>query len=131
VERKMTDFETIFWENFSRERVLFKFFNSYQIDNASLFLNPKIALQNVSRSLKFFRQKGTVCQICQTKGIYVVSGIYRGGNTVKKTRLLFDENFVMMTRDHILAKANGGKSVLDNLQTLCATCNVRKADKVV
>lgn len=126
----MTDFETIFWENFSRERVLFKFFNSYQIDNASQFLNTKIKIQNVPRSLKFFLQKGTKCQYCQTEGIYVVSGIYRGGCTVKKTRLLFDENFVMMTRDHILAKANGGKSVMENLQTLCATCNVRKADKV-
>lgn len=126
----MTDFETIFWENFSRERVLFKFFNSYQIDNASLFLNPKIHIQHVPRSLKFFLQKGTKCQCCQTEGIYVVSGIYRGGCTVKKTRLLFDENFVMMTRDHIIPKASGGKTVLENLQTLCATCNVRKADKV-
>ena len=126
----MTDFELAFWENFSKERILFKFFHTYQIDNVSQFLNPKIKIQSVARSLKFFHQKGTTCQICQTEGIYVVSGIYKGGNTVKKTRLLFDENFVMMTRDHILARANGGKTVLENLQTLCATCNNKKADKV-
>ena len=126
----MTDFETIFWENFSRERVLFKFFHSYQIDNVNQFLNPKITLQNVAKSLKFFHQKGTTCQYCQTEGIYVVSGLYRGGSITKKTRLLFDENFVMMTKDHILARANGGTSVMENLQTLCAICNNKKADKV-
>lgn len=130
MERKMTDFETIFWENFSKERVLFKFFHSYQVDNVSQFLNPKITLQNVAKSLKFFHQKGKTCQHCQTEGIYVVSGLYRGGSITKKTRLLFDKNFVMMTKDHILAKANGGGSSMDNLQTLCAVCNNKKADKV-
>lgn len=126
----MSDFETIFWENFSKERLLFKFFHSYQIDNVNQFLNPKITLQNVAKSLKFFHQKGTTCQHCQTEGIYVVSGLYRGGSITKKTRLLFNENFIMMTKDHILAKANGGTSDMKNLQTLCAICNNKKADKV-
>lgn len=33
--------------------------------------------------------------------------------------------------DHIIAIANGGKTVSDNLQTLCESCNLAKAAKVV
>lgn len=35
--------------------------------------------------------------------------------------------YIMMTKDHILAIANGGKDVLDNYQTMCAHCNSIKA----
>ena len=31
--------------------------------------------------------------------------------------------------DHIIAMNNGGKSVLDNLQILCRSCNGEKSDK--
>ena len=31
--------------------------------------------------------------------------------------------------DHIIAMNNGGKSVLENLQILCRSCNARKSDK--
>lgn len=34
-----------------------------------------------------------------------------------------------LTVDHITALANGGTSDLDNLQTLCASCNSRKGDR--
>ena len=30
--------------------------------------------------------------------------------------------------DHILPRAKGGRTVMDNLQTLCANCNARKRD---
>lgn len=37
------------------------------------------------------------------------------------------ENKVMLTKDHILAIANGGKDVLENYQTMCEHCNSIKA----
>jgi 5-methylcytosine-specific restriction endonuclease McrA len=33
--------------------------------------------------------------------------------------------------DHILAVANGGKTTLENLQTLCRQCNLGKGRTVV
>jgi len=41
-----------------------------------------------------------------------------------------DEGFeVLMTRDHIVARANGGPDTLENQQTMCTICNVAKGDK--
>lgn len=36
---------------------------------------------------------------------------------------------VMLTKDHIVPKSKGGSNRLDNLQTMCETCNRKKADK--
>ena len=36
---------------------------------------------------------------------------------------------VLMTKDHIVAKAKGGKNTLDNYQPMCIKCNMKKADK--
>lgn len=34
--------------------------------------------------------------------------------------------WVLMTQDHIRPRSKGGKDRLDNLQTMCAECNVKK-----
>lgn len=39
------------------------------------------------------------------------------------------EKGVQLHVDHIKAWANGGETVLDNLQTLCSDCNLGKSDK--
>lgn len=36
----------------------------------------------------------------------------------------------MLTKDHIIPKALGGKNRLSNYQTMCTRCNGRKADKL-
>ena len=62
--------------------------------------------------------------------IYVHDQIYptltfRG--TVKLHGCLDENgNEVLMTKDHIWAKANGGKSNLANYQTMCHPCNHAK-----
>jgi len=38
-----------------------------------------------------------------------------------------DNGDIMLTKDHILAIANGGKDVLNNYQTMCEHCNSIKA----
>lgn len=35
-------------------------------------------------------------------------------------------NEVLMTRDHIVALADGGEDTMENSQTMCAPCNERK-----
>lgn len=36
---------------------------------------------------------------------------------------------VMFTKDHIRPASKGGRDTMDNLQTMCCTCNVRKGNK--
>ena len=40
-----------------------------------------------------------------------------------------DRSRVPFQVDHIIAMNNGGKSVVENLQILCRSCNARKSDK--
>lgn len=40
-----------------------------------------------------------------------------------------DRSRVPFHVDHIIAMNNGGKSVVENLQILCRSCNARKSDK--
>lgn len=41
-----------------------------------------------------------------------------------------DGTFTLMTQDHIIPKSKGGKNHLNNLQTMCATCNEIKSDRL-
>ena len=41
-----------------------------------------------------------------------------------------DDVEVLMTKDHIIPKAKGGKDEQTNYQTMCTTCNCEKADKL-
>lgn len=42
-----------------------------------------------------------------------------------------DGNLILMTQDHIIPTAKGGQNTLDNLKTMCALCNLNKADKLL
>ena len=41
------------------------------------------------------------------------------------------DNYVLMTKDHILPHSKGGKDVIDNYQTMCEICNNIKAHNIV
>ncbi len=41
------------------------------------------------------------------------------------------QDYVNLEVDHIIPIAKGGKSTLDNLQTLCHKCNVEKGDRII
>jgi ADP-ribose pyrophosphatase len=38
---------------------------------------------------------------------------------------------ILMTKDHIVAKANGGRDMRDNLQTMCTICNHLKGSQAI
>lgn len=41
-----------------------------------------------------------------------------------------DGKLIMMTQDHILPKSRGGSDEIDNLQTMCETCNHNKGSQL-
>lgn len=47
-------------------------------------------------------------------------------------KLLQDGSFreVLMTKDHIIPRAKGGKDIMSNYQTMCSICNGNKADNL-
>jgi hypothetical protein len=42
-----------------------------------------------------------------------------------------DGNLILMTQDHIIPTAKGGINHLNNLKTMCALCNLDKADFIM
>lgn len=89
------------------------------------------------KSLRYqtFYHKGLECVCCGIKGSFLAlekdfckSNI----NTFHLNLYAIDKdgNEVLMTKDHINPKSNGGQDILDNMQTMCKTCNERKGNKI-
>ena len=73
------------------------------------------------------------CAHCGVEGKFFALERHKFGNTERYHFNLYgidkagDE--VMLTKDHIIPKARCGGNSIDNMQTLCAVCNLKKADK--
>jgi len=84
-------------------------------------------LNTISHRYQNFIHHGTVCVGCGLEATHY--WIERHKN-VKNWHLnlygVKDEVEVLFTKDHILAKANGGLDVLENYQTMCFPCNLKK-----
>lgn len=78
---------------------------SVEDENDSLPKNNQHTKSNISNSLrwKIWEYDNFTCKICGSR---------------------YD-----LTVDHILAESNGGETTIDNLQTLCRSCNSRKGAK--
>lgn len=88
-------------------------------------------------------QRNRTCVRCGVEGIYFAKerAIYldRRSGRYWPTSHHFHFNLygrnrngheVMMTKDHILPRAHGGKDAHSNYQTMCAPCNGRKRDRM-
>lgn len=82
---------------------------------------------------KVFKHKGTDCRTCEVKGEYFALEKTPGKGRSKYNNWHFNlygkDKFgreVMLTKDHIKAKSNGGSDDLENLQPMCMTCNTKK-----
>lgn len=81
-----------------------------------------------SKSLRYmvFYQKGTTCVCCGRKGTHFrLDGI---DNSERKHFNLYCDDGMLMTKDHIVPKALGGRDVVSNLQPMCNECNIKKGD---
>jgi 5-methylcytosine-specific restriction endonuclease McrA len=83
-----------------------------------------VVLMN-SRKLRVFAQKGTTCAFCKIKGEYFRLHKCEFGENRGFLQLYAVRNGseVIMTVDHKVPRAKGGRNALENLQTMCADCN--------
>lgn len=85
-----------------------------------------------SLRMRTFKQSGTTCLDCGLQAEFFAVERHINGDTDKYHLNLYglrDGREVMLTCDHVIARANNGANDLSNTQTLCITCNSRKANK--
>jgi 5-methylcytosine-specific restriction endonuclease McrA len=84
-----------------------------------------------SMRLHLFRQNPT-CVVCGLTGSIFLLELSPGQ---QRPHLNFyaeqGSGVTLMTKDHIVPRSKGGSDYLQNLQTMCVTCNFLKADKEI
>ena len=89
---------------------------------------------NKTSTLKVF-EKGLVCVKCGIEGnVFYLYGSehwqdYKASMCLYHIGSDDSGKIVLMTRDHILALADGGTNDMNNLQTMCAPCNAEKSSE--
>lgn len=88
-----------------------------------------------SQRLQLFYTKGFKCVQCGTEGKFFIMVKNRSNKGqldnyyhLELVGITPSGQYIIMTKDHILPKAKGGKDILENYQTMCFHCNVAKAD---
>lgn len=82
-----------------------------------------------SQKLQTFKSAGTRCSICGVKGAYFAKEKYPDEEYFHLNLYALKEGVeVLMTKDHIVPIAKGGRDKLNNYQTLCVNCNRKKGN---
>lgn len=72
----------------------------------------------------FVFQKSPACVACGLQGTTMILDTNPGDQSPHFNLYAKDDGrLILMTKDHILAKAKGGQDSLDNFQTMCCVCN--------
>jgi hypothetical protein len=102
----------------------------------SILINNKLEKITVpmgSHRYQLFAEKGTKCVECGIEGEYFALESCKKGNQDKFHFNLYGIDKrgkeIMLTKDHIIARSNGGDNKLSNYQPMCISCNKKKADK--
>ncbi|ASV44553.1 hypothetical protein PBI_SCTP2_538 [Salicola phage SCTP-2] len=90
---------------------------------------------NFSKTAKVVMKDDYACKECEKPVNFIGVSISHIDNPEKPAvffgHLDYDEeHFTIMTKDHIIPKAEGGNNSMVNLQCLCYDCNQDKADKL-
>jgi len=82
----------------------------------------------VSDRLRCFARSGIKCIHCGIEGKYFAVEKHFSQKNGYHLNLyaVEDGEEILMTKDHIIPYANGGKNNLDNYQTMCTDCNIAK-----
>lgn len=88
--------------------------------------------QVYTRSLRYktFIEKGYKCVCCGRVGTHYILEQCIGQNIHRAHFNLYSDDNVLMTKDHIYPKSQGGKDKIENLQTMCAICNKAKGSEI-
>ncbi|MBC7534025.1 MAG: HNH endonuclease [Oligoflexus sp.] len=88
------------------------------------------AINVTSLKLQTFKDGGVRCRICGCKGEYFAKEKYADQPYFHLNLYAVKDGVeVLMTKDHIVPIAKGGRDKLNNFQTLCFDCNKKKAMK--
>jgi 5-methylcytosine-specific restriction endonuclease McrA len=86
-----------------------------------------------SDRLECFR-RSNVCVTCGIVGvIFLLNAADRKGVKENPHLNLFGidgDEFILMTKDHIIPSSKGGRDDITNLQTMCFRCNTAKGNKI-
>ena len=82
-----------------------------------------------THSLRYmtFYQKGCKCVACGKEGTHFTLDPSSETDTRRHFNLRAEDG-TLMTRDHILPKAKGGRDHISNMQTMCVDCNKAKGN---
>jgi len=96
------------------------------IDDVISFLEVK----KDHHRLMVFHQKGLVCASCGLVGNKILITKWFDGSIHIDLYHISPELKMLMTVDHIIPKARGGKEHLQNKQPMCEKCNFNKGSKM-
>lgn len=83
-----------------------------------------------SLKLQTFASDGVRCRICGCKGAYFAKEKYPNEPFYHLNLYALKEGVeVLMTKDHVIPVAKGGRDQLKNFQTLCQPCNKKKGER--
>lgn len=87
-----------------------------------------------SHRYELFATKGIRCVQCGVTGVFFAleRGLKNAPGKYHFNLYGFDAKGreVLITKDHVVPRAKGGKNTLSNYQTMCQVCNQRKGDKL-
>lgn len=100
-------------------------------EKARVEIDGDIVKGNSQRYQTFFT-KGLKCSCCGIEGAYFAKEKKARDKSYHLNLYALDENGeeVLMTKDHIKPRSKGGKDHIDNYQTMCIKCNLKKGNKI-
>ena len=87
---------------------------------------------NIKRNVQTYKlfQKQRRCVKCTRSVYYAVLENCSNSETQGHFKF-YSSDRVLMTKDHIIPRSKGGSNTMDNYQTMCHHCNLRKGDKII
>lgn len=102
---------------------------SYKLQDMELVQElPLSALEDFKKHhrLRVFYFFGTTCVACGVIGTKLLVLQHKESGSIHRD--VYSNRMQLMTVDHIIPKARGGRNTLENLQPMCSRCNGLKGD---